>query len=99
GGAAAGRRLVLARAVAARVQDVVVAVEVHVDLAAVAARDLDLVVALLVLELGARDAPAADVVDRDRARLVERGSRDRLSGARVAPAPVVVASRTPSRGA
>ena len=51
-----------ALAVATFVQHVEVAVEVHVDLAAVAAGDLHLVVALLVLELGGAHPAAAGVV-------------------------------------
>src|SRR4029450_12884246 len=71
----------------------------HVDLDAVAARDLDLVVALLVLELGGRDATATDGVDRDPARLVERRPGDRLPGAVVLAAVVVAAGHAGDRGA
>ena len=53
--------VVLGRAVALGAEDVEVAVQVHVDLAAVLAGDLDLVVALFVADLGPGDLAAADV--------------------------------------
>ena len=59
--------------------DVEATVELHVDLAAVVARHLDLVVALLVADLGLRDLAAARALERRCACLVERGAAaDRL---------------------
>ena len=52
-----------------------VLVEVHVDRAAVL-RDLDLVLAFLVVHLGAGDLAAAGVIERGRRGLVERRARD-----------------------
>ena len=57
------------------------AVELDVDLAAVGARDLDLVVALLVADLGLGDR-AVDLVQRCGARLIEGAGGNR--GLRVA---------------
>ena len=53
-----------------------VAVELYVDAAAVGARSLDLVVALLVADLGIGHATAAEVLDRCAGGRVARGARD-----------------------
>src|SRR5215210_2712146 len=57
-----------------RAQDVEVAVEVDVDLAAVVLGDLDLVVALFVADLGARNVASVGVVERDALGLLDAGS-------------------------
>ena len=54
------------------------AVELDVDLAAVGLGDLDLVIALLVANLGLGDGAAAGRPERDRARFLERFAGDRL---------------------
>ena len=60
--------------------DVEVAVELHVDLASVLEGDLDLVVALLVADLGLGDLAAAGVLERRGACPVEGVAADRRLG-------------------
>ena len=63
--------MITAVVVAGRAQDVEVLVEVDVDLAAVGARDLDLVGAFLVAGLGLGDLAVAGVCERRGARPLE----------------------------
>src|SRR5512132_3875897 len=77
-GSVAAAGLVGAGAVRLRVEDVEAAIEVHVDLAPVRSSDLDLVIALLVANLGCADLTAAGLLQGGRLRPVERTSRDRL---------------------
>ena len=79
--------VVLVRAVALGAQDIEVAVKVHVDLAAVRAGDLNLVVAFFVADLGLGDLAAADVGEGGLAGPLQRRAGDRLLGG------VVVATR------
>src|SRR5215210_923898 len=57
-----------------RAQDVEVAVQVDVDLAAVVPSDLDLVGALFVADLGARNVASVGLVERDALGLLDTGS-------------------------
>src|SRR5829696_8215835 len=61
-----------------RAEEVEVAVQVDVDLAAVILGDLDLVVALFVADLGARNVAAVSVIERDALRPLDAGSRGLL---------------------
>src|SRR5215217_487238 len=79
--------VVLVRAVALGAQDIEVAVQVHVDLAAVRAGDLNLVVSFFVADLGLGDLAAADVGEGSLASLLQRRAGDGLLGG------VVVATR------
>ena len=72
--------LVLGLVVALGADDVEAAVELHVDLAAVVAGDLDLVVALLVAGLGLRDLATAGRLERSCARSVQGTAGDRSVG-------------------
>jgi hypothetical protein len=54
------------------------AIELHVDLTAVVARDLDLVIALLVADLAAGDLATAGGLERRGTGLVERRTGDAL---------------------
>ena len=73
-----GRVLALgALAIRRRANDVEVAVEVDIDLAAVLANDLNLVGALFVAYLGAGH-PAVDMVERDAFGLLDVGPRRKL---------------------
>ena len=82
-----GLGAVLGRAVALGAEDVEAAVQVHVDLAAVRAGDLDLVESFFVADLGLGDLTAADVGEGSLAGLLQRRAGDRLLGG------VVVATR------
>src|SRR5207342_1480865 len=79
---------VLARSVAIAVgaDDVEALVELDVDLAAAVERDLDLVVALLVADLGPGDPAAAGVDEGGCTGLLQDGSSDRGLGGVVVPA-------------
>jgi hypothetical protein len=57
-----------------RAEDVEVAVEVDIDLAAVVACDLDLVVALFIADLGACNVATVSVVERGALGLLDVGS-------------------------
>src|SRR5215218_1022178 len=61
-----------------RAKDVEVAVEVDVDLAAVVLGDFDLIVALFVADLGARNPASVGVIEREALRLLDAGSRGLL---------------------
>jgi hypothetical protein len=67
-------------AVGRLVGDVEAAIEMDVDLAAVVADDLDLVVALFVADLGPGDSAATGGIERRGLCLLERPAVDRLGG-------------------
>src|SRR3954471_10256917 len=74
---ATGRRRRPVTAVGRAADDGEVLIELHVDLAAVVEDDLDLVVALLVVDLGAGHAAAAGRGERGVAGLLQRVAADR----------------------
>ena len=89
--------LVLATLVGLAAHDVEVAVELDVGLATVVEGDLDLVVALLVADLGVRDRALAGVGQRRGARLLQGRTVDGLLAAPSpsGPAPVALAIAAP----
>ena len=85
-------------AVSRGVHQVELAIEMHVDLAAVGLLHLDLVIALFIADLGGGDLAPAGVLEGGRLRPVERGAGDRRLAAVVAApvAPAIAAPPAPS---